>query len=225
MLGKKQSLRPEEHASTSVWSFRTNNRAGRTERVNGRRTQTGFAPMDVLFIGSILCADRRQSQADFSLKTRTQFDLMHTIHSHTHILHKRKKPCRDKVVHYQRVRDFHICIMVWLHRLNHKSQTPFPHRALQFNHISCPLPLLGLKMHVMKEGFSMEVEGRAKWVFSEAETGQKAWPPWTLPVKGSSCKGAYCPKALSLSQHRNKTYTMCFPEAFSEVITPYKLRL
>lgn len=54
--------------------------------------------------------------------------------------------------------------MVWLHRLNrlnHESQTPFPHIALQFNHISSPLPLLGLKMHVMKEGFSTEVEGSA----------------------------------------------------------------
>lgn len=46
--------------------------------------------------------------------------------------------------------------------LNHQSQTPFPHRTLQFNCISCPLPLLGLKMHDMKEGFSMEMEGREK---------------------------------------------------------------
>lgn len=46
--------------------------------------------------------------------------------------------------------------------LNHQSQIPFPHRALQFKHISCPLPLLGLKVHDTKEGLSMEVEGRAK---------------------------------------------------------------
>lgn len=68
--------------------------------MNGHSTQTGFALMGALFIGSILCADKCQSRADFSLKNRTQSILMYTIHSHTHHLHKRKNPCRDKVICY-----------------------------------------------------------------------------------------------------------------------------
>lgn len=129
---------------------------------------------------------------------------MHTIHSHTHPAQK-KKPCRDQ---YYVIKGFGIFAHYALADFSglNQSQTPFPHRTLQFNCISCPLPLLGLKMHDMKEGFSMELEGREKWVFSKAETGQQAWPPelcqWTWAAGGLST----APKHYPISRHKQNLY-------------------
>lgn len=122
--------------------------------------------MDVLFIGSILCADKCQSQADFSLENRTQFVLVHTVHSHTHTHPPAQKKNNPAEIGNTLLKGLGL-LRVWivladLSGLNHQPQTPFLHRALQFNRISRPLPVLGLKVHAMKEGFAMAVEGRAK---------------------------------------------------------------
>ena len=53
-------------------------------------------------------------------------------------------------------------VLADLSGLNYQSQTPFPHRALQLNHTNYPLPVLVLKVHDMKERFSVEMEGRAE---------------------------------------------------------------
>lgn len=71
----------------------------------------------------------------------------------------------------------------------------------------------------------MEMEGREKWVFSKAETGQQACFLNSCANQREQLQGWVLPQSTTLSQHTNKTYTMCFPEAFSEVSTPYKLRL
>lgn len=59
--------------------------------MNSHRTQSGFALTNVLFIGSILCADKCQSQADFSLKTgHGLFCCTQYTHTHTPPAQKKK---------------------------------------------------------------------------------------------------------------------------------------
>lgn len=87
----------------------------------------------------------------------------------------------------------------------------------------------GLKMHDMKEGFSMEMEGREKSLQQGRNWAASLFLELLfLNSCANDCEqlqGWVLPQSTTLSQHTNKTYTMCFPEAFSEVSTPYKLRL
>lgn len=138
--------------------------------------------------------------------------LVHTIHSHTHT---HTTPCTEEKNPAETGNTLllnglglsRVCIVLAdLSRLNHQPQTPFLHRALQFNHISCPLPVLGRKVRAMKEGFAMEVEGRAKWDLSEAEPRQKAWPPAPCQWKGTAARLCAAPKHYHISTHKQNLY-------------------